>query len=130
VVGRGRDGGSGCPILILAAFQTLLGGSVLILASLLKEPIAALPWSDFVSLRAVGSLAYLVLVGSLLGFGLYLWLMRLWPPSRLASYAFLTPLIAVVLGWVVLGERLGIVEWAAGLLLLAGAYLSLVRKPV
>jgi drug/metabolite transporter (DMT)-like permease len=53
------------------------------------------------SLVAVG---YLVIAGALVGFSAYLWLMRVSTPSRVATHAYVNPVVAVLLGWAVLGE--------------------------
>ena len=53
------------------------------------------------SLLAVG---YLVVAGALVGFSAYLWLMRVSTPSRVATHAYVNPVVAVLLGWLVLGE--------------------------
>jgi len=53
------------------------------------------------SLLAIG---YLVVAGALVGFSAYLWLMRVSTPSRVATHAYVNPVVAVLLGWAVLGE--------------------------
>jgi drug/metabolite transporter (DMT)-like permease len=53
------------------------------------------------SLLAVG---YLVIAGALVGFSAYLWLMRVSTPSRVATHAYVNPVVAVLLGWAILGE--------------------------
>jgi drug/metabolite transporter (DMT)-like permease len=53
------------------------------------------------SMLAVG---YLVIAGALVGFSAYLWLMRVSTPSRVATHAYVNPVVAVVLGWAILGE--------------------------
>jgi drug/metabolite transporter (DMT)-like permease len=53
------------------------------------------------SLIAIG---YLVVAGALVGFSAYLWLMRVSTPSRVATHAYVNPVVAVLLGWGVLGE--------------------------
>jgi drug/metabolite transporter (DMT)-like permease len=53
------------------------------------------------SLVAIG---YLVVAGALVGFSAYLWLMRVSTPSRVATHAYVNPVVAVLLGWAVLGE--------------------------
>lgn len=50
------------------------------------------------------AIAYLVVAGALVGFSAYLWLMRVSTPSRVATHAYVNPVVAVLLGWVVLGE--------------------------
>ena len=54
------------------------------------------------SLFAVG---YLLIFGALVGFSAYLWLMRVSTPSRVATHAYVNPVVAVLLGWSVAGEQ-------------------------
>lgn len=124
----GRPRGTGLPVVPVAAWQMLAGGIALVLASLVLEPIGVEAWQGLAQPAAWGSLLYLVAAGSLAGFTVYLWLMQRWPASRVANYAFISPIFAVILGWLVFAERIAPLEWAAAVLLLAGAYLSLSRK--
>jgi drug/metabolite transporter (DMT)-like permease len=57
-----------------------------------------------VSLRSVLALGYLIVAGSLGGFTSYIWLLRNTTPARAASYAYVNPVVAVFLGWAILGE--------------------------
>ncbi|HEX6050057.1 MAG TPA: EamA family transporter [Gemmatimonadaceae bacterium] len=50
------------------------------------------------------AVAYLVVAGALVGFTAYLWLMRVSTPSRVATHAYVNPVVAVLLGWAVAGE--------------------------
>jgi drug/metabolite transporter (DMT)-like permease len=52
------------------------------------------------------ALAFLVIAGTVLGFGAYIWLLQQVPAPVVASYTFVNPVIAVVLGWAFLGEKL------------------------
>jgi len=126
VLGRPRS--AGLPVVALAAWQMLAGGIALAMVSLAFEPLGASAWRGLAQPAAWGSLLYLVVVGSLLGFTVYLWLLQRWPASRVANYAFISPIIAVALGWLIFDERITALEWAAAGLLLAGAYLSLGRR--
>jgi drug/metabolite transporter (DMT)-like permease len=59
-------------------------------------------WSPAeVTARGLGSLAFLVVCGTVLGFGAYTWLMRVVPPATVSTYAFVNPVIALALGWAV-----------------------------
>jgi drug/metabolite transporter (DMT)-like permease len=49
---------------------------------------------------------YLTIVGSLLGFTAYIWLLKVQPAARVATYAYVNPLVAVFLGWALAGESL------------------------
>jgi len=86
-----------------AGMQMLTGGTLLILAG-----SAAGEWWDFsleaVSARSAMALAYLIVFGSLIGFTSYSWLLGVAAPSTVSTYAYVNPVIAVVLGWVFRGE--------------------------
>lgn len=55
--------------------------------------------------RSVGAVAYLIVFGSWIGFSAFIWLLGHVPTSKVATYAYVNPVIAVFLGWLVLGER-------------------------
>jgi len=57
-----------------------------------------------ISLPSMLAVAYLVIAGALVGFTAYLWLMRVSTPSRVATHAYVNPVVAVLLGWAILGE--------------------------
>ncbi|MDQ3858827.1 MAG: EamA family transporter, partial [Actinomycetota bacterium] len=62
--------------------------------------------ADSFAPKQVGAFAYLVVVGSLVGFTAYVWLLRVAPISLVATYAYVNPVIAVLLGWALLDEVL------------------------
>jgi drug/metabolite transporter (DMT)-like permease len=102
-----------------AAAQMTCGGAGLLLVALaLGEPFRA-DWSQ-VSARSAVALAYLVVFGSWIGFTAYVWLLGVTTASRVSTYAYVNPVIAVFLGWAVLGETVsGRMAWGA-LVVLAG----------
>lgn len=57
------------------------------------------------SLRGVGSILYLVVFGSWVGFTAYIWLLRHVPIPKVTTYAYVNPVVAVFLGWLVLHEQ-------------------------
>jgi drug/metabolite transporter (DMT)-like permease len=59
-----------------------------------------------VSVKSMLAFAYLIIVGSLLGFTAYIWLLKVQPASRVATYAYVNPIVAVFLGWAFAGETL------------------------
>lgn len=73
---------------------------------------------------AAGSLAYLIVIGSLAGFSAYLFLLRTMPASRVATYAYVNPIVALALGAWLGGEPLAAMTLAAAAVSLAGVYLS------
>jgi len=57
-----------------------------------------------VSANSWYALAYLIIFGSLIGFTAYSWLLKNAPPAKVATYAYVNPIIAVFLGWLIAGE--------------------------
>ena len=63
---------------------------------------------------SITAVAYLVVFGTLLGFSAYVWLLRAAPTSLVATYAYVNPIVAVFLGWALLGEKITLSMLAAG----------------
>jgi drug/metabolite transporter (DMT)-like permease len=55
---------------------------------------------------SIGAIAYLVVFGSWVGYSAYIWLLRHVPTAKVATYAYVNPVVAVLLGWAFLGESL------------------------
>jgi drug/metabolite transporter (DMT)-like permease len=72
---------------------------------------------------SVSAVAFLVLFGSLVGFSSYTWLLQNVPVSKVATYAYVNPMVAVLLGALVLGERLHGNEWIGMLIILPAVVL-------
>jgi len=88
-------------VFVVTAYEMLLGGGLLVLSGLsLGER-----FTGAYSGRTWWALAYLVVFGSLLAFTAYVWLVSRAPISLVATYAYVNPVIAVLLGWLVLDER-------------------------
>jgi drug/metabolite transporter (DMT)-like permease len=79
------------------------GGGALMILALLHGDFARLA-TDAITPRAWVAFTYLVAIGSLVGFSTFVWLMRHSTPARVATYAYVNPIVAVFLGWLVLGE--------------------------
>lgn len=93
------------PALVAAGTETLIAGLVLTgIGTLLGE------WSEF-SLNGKGMLAiaYLTLFGSIVGYSSFIYALSKLPVTTVSMYAYINPVIAVVLGWLILGERL---DWS------------------
>jgi drug/metabolite transporter (DMT)-like permease len=87
------------------AMQMLGGGAALLVLSVMLGE----PWAfdaSGVSLRSALGLLYLVLFGSIVAFSAYIWLLRVSTPTRVSTYAYVNPVIAVILGWALAGEAL------------------------
>ncbi|MEZ0485472.1 EamA family transporter [Fibrella aquatica] len=88
---------------LASGMQMLLGGIFLLIISLSAEPVHVLSILDAPP-KALGSMLYLVIFGSIIGFSAYAWLARHAPPALLATYAFVNPIVAVLLGVTFAGE--------------------------
>jgi drug/metabolite transporter (DMT)-like permease len=115
-------------VTLAAGLELLSGGVALLIGSALGGGFA-----DFdpaaVSARSAGGLAWLILVGSVLTFTVYGWLLRMVRPERVATYAYVNPVVALALGWLVLGEPAGAHELAASALILAAVGVALAERP-
>ena len=101
-----------------SAAQMICGGvGLLLVASVRGEPWNT-NWSH-VSGRSIAALGYLVVFGSWIAFSAYVWLLHNTTPVRLSTYAYVNPIIAVFLGWVLLGEKVNSgMLWAAAVIVL------------
>ena len=111
----------------LSGWLTLIGGTGLLILALLFEPIDTATLSAFLQLPILGSWLFLVLGGSIVAFTLYLRLLRDWGPTRAGLYAFVSPIIAVVLGVFVFDETFGAYEILGSTIMLAAAALAMRR---
>lgn len=90
---------------ISTAMQMLAGGIVLLITSLITEPITLISIVDAPP-KALYSLLYLIFFGSLIGFSSYSWLARHAPPQLVSTYAYVNPVVALLLGATFAGEVL------------------------
>ena len=83
------------------AWEMTLGGTVnMIIAFALKDHHTVV-WTT----RGVVAVVYLTIFGSLVGFTAYIWLLEHVPTAKVATYAYVNPVVAVLLGWLILHEE-------------------------
>ena len=91
--------------ILTAGMQMLAGGFVLLLVSLITGE-----WRSFeiaqVSANSWLAVVYLIIFGSLIGFTAYSWLLKNAQPAMVSTYAYVNPMVAVLLGWLVAGETM------------------------
>ena len=91
--------------MLATSMQMLLAGLILTTLSLTTGE-----WAHFhierVSSASLMALAYLITFGSLIAFSSYVWLLQVVSPSRVSTYAYVNPVVAVFLGWALLGETI------------------------
>ncbi|MDQ3395580.1 MAG: EamA family transporter, partial [Bacteroidota bacterium] len=98
-----------------SGWQIFLGGLCLGTVSLLSEDLSQ---ANF-TIEATFALVYLIFFGSILAFGCYIYALSKLPAGLVAIYAYVNPVVAVLLGWLVLGEKINLtVVLACGIILL------------
>jgi drug/metabolite transporter (DMT)-like permease len=102
-----------------AAIQMLIAGSVLIAVGTLAGEFSRLYFSP----KGFAAIGYLLVFGSIVGYGSYIYALAKLPASLVSMYAYINPVIAVFLGWLILGERLDWMVAAATLIIVAGVML-------
>jgi drug/metabolite transporter (DMT)-like permease len=90
---------------LTAAQQMICGGMLLLLTGALTGEMRRFH-PDSVSILSVASFAYLVIIGAVVGYTAYIWLLRHCDPAKVATYAYVNPIIAVLLGAAFAGETL------------------------
>jgi drug/metabolite transporter (DMT)-like permease len=125
---RGRA--PGLPPLAAAGMQMLCGGGVLVLGAAAGGELGDVRVSEF-SATSIGALAYLVVFGSLLAFSAYVWLLRNANVSLISTYAYVNPVVAVLLGSAFLDEEMTArTVLAGGIVVAAVALIVTARMPV
>jgi len=96
--------------MVSAGLASVCGGILLSGYSLVTGELGEAVWT----LDAVLALGYLIVAGSLVGFTTYVWLLRSAPISLVSTYAYVNPIVAVLLAWALLGEAITLQMVIAG----------------
>jgi drug/metabolite transporter (DMT)-like permease len=102
-----------------AGLQMLFGGLWLIPMSLAFDDLSSVSWSP----EAAYSMLYLIVFGSLIAYASYSYALRKLPMTIVSLYAYVNPIVAVLLGWLVLDEKLNAKIIVAIILTVAGIYI-------
>jgi drug/metabolite transporter (DMT)-like permease len=113
--------------LVATGLQMALGGLVLLAMSVAAGEPARFDVAA-VSGRSVLAFAYLTLVGSIVAFTVYGWLLRVAPLPKVATYAYVNPVVAVILGWIILGEPITARTVLAGAIIVAAVALIITAR--
>ena len=106
VYSKHAGGLSGSPLLGVA-MQSLAGGVCLWIAGIVTGELGALHL-DAISGRSWGALGYLIVFGSGVGFTAYIYILKKSTATRVATYAFVNPVVALFLGWLLVGESINL----------------------
>jgi drug/metabolite transporter (DMT)-like permease len=92
--------------MVATGWEMLTAGAVLAFIALAGGEFGRVTFTP----TGIGALLYLIFIGSAVAFTAFVWLMRHAPASKVMTYAFVNPVVAAFLGWLVLGETLD--TWA------------------
>ena len=109
------------------ALQLLAGAVWLAAASAVTGEWRGFSAGD-ITLRSAAALLYLIVFGSVIAFTAYVWLLRVTTASRVATHAYVNPIVAVALGAVLGGEPVTILTLVSALTIVAGVILALVDQ--
>ncbi len=109
----------GTPPLMAAAMQMLIAGVLLSIIGLLAGELDRFHFST----QGIGALLYLVTFGSIVGYGSYIYVLDKLPSAVVTMYAYINPVVAVFLGWLILSERLDLQMIIATAVILFGVVL-------
>ena len=112
---------------LATGLEMLCGSGVLVIAALLSGELATFQPAA-VSGDAILATAYLTVVGSLVAFTAFVWVIRHAPLPLVTTYAFVNPVIAVFLGWLLLHESVGPVQLVAGGVIVTGVALIILAR--
>jgi len=99
--------------LLSTAMEMVMGGALLLVVGLASGELGQVHLGS-VSSGSVAGLLYLIVFGSWIAFSAYVWLLRVARTSLVGTYAFVNPVVAVLLGWAILGEAITLRTLAAG----------------
>jgi drug/metabolite transporter (DMT)-like permease len=109
---------------VASVYEMAIGGTFLVLAASATGELAEIGPGTF-ALDSVLAWAYLVVMGSLVGFSAYAWLLRVAPISLVVTHQYVNPLVAIALGVAFLGERPSILTLAGAGLIIGAVYVAI-----
>jgi drug/metabolite transporter (DMT)-like permease len=93
---------SGPPSFSATAWQMIFAGTANLILALFSRDFSRVIWTP----KGIGAVVYLIVCGSWIGYTAYIWLLGHVPTAKVSTYAYVNPVVAVFLGWLVLHERI------------------------
>ncbi len=110
-----------------AAIQMMVAGLVSILVASLIGETGRVIWSE-ISVNSILALLFLVFFGSIVAYLSYVWLLEKVSPAIVGTYTYVNPLVAVFLGWSILGETISSRQLVALAIVLTGVIMANLNK--
>jgi drug/metabolite transporter (DMT)-like permease len=107
------------PPLMAAALQMVIAGIILMLIGVIFNEVPRFDLNP----EGLAALVYLVIFGSIIGYGSFIYALAKLPAAKVSMYAYVNPIIAVLLGWLILGEQLDWRVAVATVIILLGVVL-------
>jgi drug/metabolite transporter (DMT)-like permease len=114
-------------VFMTTAMEMLAGGAMLLVAGVVTGEVSQFQPAEF-SARSLAALVYLILFGSIVAFSAYIWLLKHEQPARVSTYTYVNPVIATLLGWMLLDERLTPLTLAAVAVIVAAVALITTQR--
>lgn len=111
---------------VSGAQQMIAGGAAMLLVAIGRGELTELSVAD-VSGRSFACFCYLTVFGSMLAFSAFNWLVGQTTPARLSTTAYVNPVVAVILGWIVLGESLNPISLVGAVLIICAVVVMVAR---
>lgn len=106
-------------VFLNAGLQMFFGGIWSFILSFIFDDLSVVHWSP----EAIYSLLYLIVFGSVIAYSCYSYALRKLPMTIVSLYAYINPIVAVILGWLILDEKLNATMGIAILMTVAGIYI-------
>jgi drug/metabolite transporter (DMT)-like permease len=110
---------SGPPTVAVTAWQVFFAGLANLTFALLKRDFGHATWTP----RGIAAVGYLVIGGSLIGYTAYIYILAHAPTAKVSTYAYVNPVVAVFLGWLVLHEKIDAYILAGSMIVIASVVL-------
>jgi drug/metabolite transporter (DMT)-like permease len=109
-------------VLLVSAVEMVVGGLALILVGLVTGEGSSVHWAH-IGTPALIAFAWLLTGGSIAGYTCYTYALKVLPATTVATYAYVNPIVALVLGWLILGQGLTLAVGLAAVLITLGVVL-------
>ena len=110
--------------MLSAGMELIIGGSLLIITSFILGEVNQFHITEL-SLRALLSLGYLIIFGSVITFSAYIWLLGHTSATRISTHTYVNPIIAILLGWLIADEQITAALVIAAFIIIISVYLVL-----
>jgi drug/metabolite transporter (DMT)-like permease len=115
------------PPFLASSMQMLGGSAALFVGGVIHGELSTFNLST-ISSHSLGAFFYLAFIGSLVGFSTFVWLMKHTTPARVSTYAYVNPVVAVFLGWLILDEPITTRTLLAAAIIVAAVVIVTTQK--